>query len=64
MSSTATKGLMYHRFDGGDQFTRTDGSTFNRYSTTTARNLNASKAADALLIAVPSKFNDLFLKSY
>jgi hypothetical protein len=63
--SDATKGLMYLGFDGGNDLkTRLDGSQFYNFSTTSARNPNVRNAFGALLISVPAKYYDIFLKSY
>jgi hypothetical protein len=64
-NSEATQGLMYHKFAGGEkELIRTDGSAFRSYKTNSAKNINATHPIEALMIAVPEKYHNIFLKSY
>ena len=63
-SSSATGGQMFHVFSGGDLFTRTDGSSFHRYTTYSSKNLKARSYIPAVIIAVPSGSDNVFRKTY
>ena len=64
-SSEATKALMYSGFTGGENpQNRTDGSVFRSYNASSAKNPNATIPIQALMIAVPEKYFESFIKSY